>query len=268
MHELTQNDFDLLLNNKKIDKSLNKVASSEYNVKFGVPSSNKALDLLVNFRKYIFSTKYSRLKRIFLNAERLISNSEDDSQKLQKLVNTGNSITLGITLSLGILSIDLSSFFNFINIFELISIISLFGLDLPEEILELLRNLRVQKAIPKSLKRFISFPDTKNIQDLYAKYGFDSSSFTINSGNNLVLICAIFLLFIVQKVLIRYTINKYPKLLFIREHFEYNIFFKYWIQTSLELLLTTTYGFTLLNYKEGLSIFDFCLSLIVFVTLT
>ena len=267
-NELTLNDFNLIVSNKILKKNFAGVSSSKYKVNFLVPSSNKTGNLIVIFTKQIFSKNYSRLENMFLSAQLIKVKLEIESKEIKKFASTGNSITLGITLSLGLLSIDLSSFFNFLNIFELISIISLFDLNIPEEILELLRNLRVQKAVSSSLQNLFSFAETLNTNELYVKYGYDSNSFIINSGNSLILFFAIVFSFIIQKIFLGCALKKVPKLLLIKEYFEYNIFFKYWIQTSLELLLTTTYGFNFFDYKDNLSIIDFIMSLLVFVILT
>ena len=60
-------------------------------------------------------------------------------QEIKSFNQKGKSSTLGVTLSLSIVSFDFSNFFNFLNVVEFLSVISLYDIDLPEEIKELLR---------------------------------------------------------------------------------------------------------------------------------
>ena len=186
-------------------------------------------------------------------------------EKIKYFIQTGNTVTISITFTLSFFSFDSTNFFNFINIFELISIISLFDLDIPEDILELLRHARVQKSIPNAVSKMIKTSNTSKTQPKYVKYGFDSSLCLVNSGNALFILATISIAFLFQRLfLFRFAQNN-SKLKFIFTYFQYNIFFKYWLQTSLELLLTTSYGFNLIFEENSWPLADFILRIVIFV---
>ena len=186
-------------------------------------------------------------------------------QEIKSFNQKGTSSTLGVTLSLSIVSFDFSNFFNFLNVVELLSVISLYNIDLHEEIKELLRGLRVQKSLPNSVKYLIKPPNNQKLKENYVKYGYESGSILENSGNTFVILGSILILFIIQKLFINRLQRKYQKLLIVKEYFQYNIFFKLWLQTSFDFLITSTYGLSLMNFQQLFSIFDFCICLIIFV---
>ena len=186
--------------------------------------------------------------------------------KIKKYVTNGNFIAISITVSFGMASFDMSFFFSFINVVELISIIALFDLDVSNEMRELFVNLRVQKSVPNGLQRLVDAPKNYKIQSRFVEYGYDSSLFVVNSGNTFILLASILIAYIIQKLLFRNIYEKLTKLKPLHEYFHYNIFFKYWLQTSFELLLTSTYGFSLINKSQGFPVFDLFVSLLIFVS--
>ena len=76
------------------------------------------------------------------------------------------------------------------------------------------------------------------------------------------------ILVLVNKAFLRKYLLKFPKLSAIYQYFEYNILFKYWIQTSLELLITSTYGLTLSTNSRTWPIIDFSFCIFIFVSPT
>ena len=266
--DLSPKDFTLLINNETISKQINKKSSSNYQINFKVPSSSSSNQLLVNFSQTLISNTYSTLKLKPYSIKLYLNSSANLELKLQEIKNftvTGNSVTIGITLSLSLISFDFSNFFDFLNIAELISIISLFDLEVPEEILELIRNVRVQKSIPSGFKNLIRTPKSSKVQPKFFKYGFESTSLLVNSGNTLIILTSVFLTFVINKFLFSRFTQKFAKLSFIQEYFHYNIFFKYWLQTTFELMITTTYGFNFIDVRDKWSVLDFGLCLIIFV---
>ena len=232
-------------------------------------SSKSELNLFIIFTKDIKSTSNSVLvnKTYFFtlfdeNNEKL---NESKIKEVRKFILTGNSILIGLTLSVSFFSFDFSSFFNFLNVVELLSIIFLFELDIPLEIKELLINLRVQKAIPNGLENFIR--DKKNIKtdETLVEYGYEYSILILNSGNSLITLASTSLLVIAHRAFLSKIMVKFPKLSSIHQYLEYNILIKYWIQTSLELLITTTYGLTLFTNNKSCSSFDLSFCILIFV---
>ena len=209
----------------------------------------------------ILSFEMQRIKLFEVENENILKNIQDIKNFNQK----GTTAILGITLSLSILSFDFSNFFNFLNVVELLSVISLYDIDIPEDMKELLRGLRVQKSLPSSVKYFIKSKKNQNIKEKYVEYGYESASILENSGNTFIAFGTILILYVSQKLLLSNFYRKYPKLLLLKEYFQYNIFFKYWLQTSFDFLIISTYGLSCMNFKTQFSIFDFCICSIILV---
>ena len=270
LNELSQNDFSLLNDNHTLSKSISYNNSSIYTVRLLDSNLNSDPIITLVFSNQMISSKNSILQNKTYSF-RLYPTSSLSKQEplslIQNLTMIGNSITVGISFSLGILSLDLSNFFNFLNVIELLSILSLFKLRIPDQTTELLISLRVQKSMPNTIKNFIVPPSTNQIQADYIRYGYDSSSILINSGNNFVAFASISFAFLIQKVVLSRFIHKFQKLALIKEYFEYNIFLKYWIQTSFEFMVTCTYGISLVKLDNWFAIFDFsicCIALVIY----
>ena len=272
LEDLSTSDFILKQSNVTLSKKVLKLNQSSYKVLIKFPSSNSNLasksNLLVIFNQKIASVSYSTLIKTTYTLI-LFDNYENDMESklksIKKFTSRGNSILVGITISASFFTFDFSSFFNFLNVVELVSIIFLFELDIPLETKELLKNLRVQKSIPNGLENFVKDTKDRKIDETFAEYGYGYEVFILNSGNALITQASVTFLVLVHKTCLSRFIMKFPRLLSIHQYLEYNILLKTWIQTTLELLITTTYGIKLFTDNEPWYTFDFSLCIIIFV---
>ena len=267
LEDLSASDFVLKLSNLTLSKEVLKVNQSSYKVLIDFQSLKSKSKLFVMFNPKILSISYSTLKKETYSLS-LLDDENDLKSKLkniQKFTSRGNSILVGLTLSASFFSFDFSSFFNFLNIVELLSIIFLFELDIPAETKELLNNLRVQNSIPNGLGKFIKDLKNRKINKSYAEYGYGYEILILNSGNALITLASASLLVLAHKTCLNKIILKFPRLSSLHQYLQFNILIRSWIQTSLELLITTSYGITLFTNNETWSEFDFSFCIIIFV---
>ena len=199
--DLLASDFILTLSNVSLSKRIFKLNQSSYKVLINLPSSKSDSNLIIVFTHEIKSISYSILINkthsftLFVNNEMYLDSKIKD---MKKFTSTGNSIVVGLTLSISFFSFDFSSFFNFLNVVELLSFIFLFELEIPIEIKELLINLRVQKSVPNGLERFIKDNKNRKIEKIFAAYGYGYSIFILNSGNTLITLASVSFLVLVH----------------------------------------------------------------------
>ena len=267
LNDLISNDFLLKINDKTLKKEVAKISKQEYKVTFNKENHKDDSFICIVFLNEIISSNNFILdnKTFIAKLPKSYQNDYAILEETKNYANTGNTITVGVTLSFSLMSFDLSSFFDFLNIAELISAISLFGLNISDSYLELLINLRVQKNLPRALSKAINPPASHSAIKKYHRYGMDSQFILVNTENSLFFLGIIIILFIFQKILMKILEEKFPKLVHIKNYFEYNIFFKFWLQTSFEFMIATTYSFSLFDPDTKYSIYDLSISLVVLV---
>lgn len=222
----------------------------------------------ISFIKEITSIKNSLLSNQSQTIKLFSTNNkykEERIQKARQVAKQGSTTGATISLSLSILSMDFSSVFNFVSFSEIYSVISLYGLDLPEEILEFLRSVRVQNSIPNVFEKAIGIDDQLNRNPDFVKYGYKGNVFIVNSGVSILIFCGITFVFLIVKIISTLIAPRIQKFSIITEKFNINVFLNFWLQSSQEILITSSYGIAQRLFK-GLFIFEFFICLVIIVT--
>ena len=103
------------------------------------------------------------------------------------------------------------------------------------------------------------------IDSNFIKYGYKSISLIINSGVSTMILFITLFCFLSTKLLMISFSDKIPKLQILFDYFHYGVFIKFWIQTSLEFLVTSVFTLYHGYFKSFFYFLDYCCSGIVLV---
>ena len=268
---LSQSSLQAFYNQQSCDFTISLVSStrSTYLIICALPSSiPKSSSLLISFPSPLISTYNSLLATKNLSVSLFptsISTTEVKITEAKSFATKGTTVGASVSLCLSIASFDVSSLFSFVNFAEIFSVISLYGLDLPEEILEFLRSVRVQKSLPNIFESF----NIKNLKikldQRLVKYGYKSNSVFINSGPSMLIFFIIVVCFFIVKVLGRLLKSKVKKIEMVQEYFHYGVFLKFWLQTSLDFWITLVNALFHGFFKDWFFVFDYFSSVLILV---
>ena len=139
----------------------------------------------VEFIKSITSAQNSLLETKNLSIGLFPTQTASIAAKIKEakdFASKGTTVGTSISLCLSVASFDISSLFSFVNFAEIFSVISLYELDLDENIQEFLRSVRIQKSLPNIFEKYLTNSLDYILDQRFVKYGYKSNSMIINSG--------------------------------------------------------------------------------------
>lgn len=244
---------------------LNKVSESVYLIELEENKSSRVVK--IEFIDEIISEDSSIfIKKILQVRTFEITESKSNQVFYENLASNGMLFGLGVSLSIGFIQLDLSSFYNLMNFGEIYSLISLYGLDLHPDLLAYLINLRVKKELPSALVSFAKINLKSESEQIFKDYGFETSLFCVNSGMNLLILLALLIIFFLQKIILSGLAKKVKIISLIKNYFEYNAFLRFFIQSFLDLLISCSYSLKHITVSSLSGAYDLYLSLLFIVT--
>ena len=264
---LKKSDLNVSINEKEASYEIKKISNSAFKLKLDDSNIDGASYVNINISKI-----YSISSILFNESARALLFYTDNSQILLKVeesrtyAKTGSSVGLSISLFSGIMSLDITSVFNFMNFAEIFSVLALYGTTLPEDTSEFLISVRVQKLIPNFFAEVMGRNEQVQLDKFFSSYGFESNRMVVNSGINLMIFTILILCFIIEKAFYNNILRKIPKFDLVKNYLEYKIFIEFWLQTSCEFLITSSYSIFLCSWDTALDIIDFSFSCIMLVT--
>ena len=266
--ELNRTSINVILDSSSVDFLFYVISRSEYIIEPKLPEKiHEGTKIIINIIESIISVNNSILSNNELKSvlyPKDISNMRNLIGQAKALAQLGVYSGLSAAIGTGVTSFDPTSFFSFLSTAEMYYPISLFDLDLPEDLCTFLASLRVQSMIPNAFSYWISKDDGSKLPEKFIKLGFKSNLLLVNIGVNLG-IGIIFLILMIFIKIISYNFKMKPFVKKIKQMFEYGIFLKFWVQSYLEFLLGAIITIKYNNFANPLENFDFFLGIVVIV---
>ena len=272
-NDLAGTDIVLTLDNTIQLFSLSKVDSSTYTISINFTSNINQEDLLIiKFPVPLISNTNSLLLTdtisipLFANN---INNVVSQINQLKEYSQIGLAIGLSAALGTSAINLDFNSFFNFLNAAEIYSYVVLYQLDLDPTLTNLLNGLRVNSKIPNVFVYFVNPLQGVQIGGNLNGFGYTTNLLLLNSGINMTILAAalvvVIALYYLHGFKNKWLKDKSGKIL---SYFQYGFFLRLWIQSCLELLLSSFVGICYTNLENSTQIADFaicCSILVIFI---
>ena len=270
---LTKNDFILFINNASVSFKLEEEKErTDYLIKPDYRISRKKVFVSIEIvKKNIYSISMSLLTDYLFESivtidETILLEQKYKKQATKAKYQASVGCTSVIFLSLGIsLSIfDPSSFFNFLNIAEILYSFYLFNIEMNPVTREFLLGLRYHKSIPNLFNYILASSTKSKTSKKLKKFGYLTSSFLLNIGVHL---SSLFIL-IAAEIFVRILgISNYfrSKILNIQKELEFSAFIRFWIQTFYEMSVTIIVSLTDYRISNFYDFLDYGSSIIFLV---
>ena len=271
--DLTETNINLQLNTILQVFTISKIDNSTYTITINFTSNINQGDLLViefpvplisNINSLLLTDKLS----IHLFATD-INNLVSQINQLKTYSQIGLAIGLSAAFGSSAVILDFTPFFNFLNAAEIYSYVVLYQLDLDPILINFLSELRVNSKIPSIYNYFIDPLQGVQIGGNLNGFGYTTNLLLLNSGVNMTILvaalAAVVPLYYLHKFKNKWIKEKSGKLL---SYLQYGFFLRLWIQSCLELLLSSFVGIYYTNFANTTQIVDFsvcCCVLVIFI---
>ena len=201
---LLPNDLSIFIDQTKQTFNLSMTDDFSYLITINFVANVVEGDILtISLRTDLISKKNSILATSVLKG-RLFASSYNDLlaqiNAMKQYCQIGLAIGLSAALGTSAVSVDPTSFFNFLNSVQIYSYIVLYQLDLDPVLIELLSSLQPSSYIPSIFPYFMNQSEGVKMNEKLNSFGYPSNFFMINSGLNLTILSS----FIAFTVLIYY----------------------------------------------------------------
>ena len=249
---LNEKDVQINIESGKIEFKMKELTSlSEYEI---IPKLSRALantSIHINLNPSLTSSSFSILfptqytTSISYNSTKIENKKSSSSySQYRKISRAGTISAAAFTLGVSFIKFDSSSFFNFINLAELIYSVYLLNLELNPALREFLLGMRIHSSIPNIFKYFIH--EEKNLPVKYQKFGYKSQMLLINGG--ILFTILLFNILALSVAAIFYMVPLFK--LRLKNLIKWIIFesmIKFWLQSFFELGVV---GFVMFRYSD------------------
>lgn len=268
-YSLAKNDLDVKIDDKNCDYELAEYTKSKFSLRIDDTNISKESKIKIIFIGEILSEAYSLLKTELLQGDLHYSSQVKEAQQLVKetkaakaAAKTGSTAGASAVAGLGLLTMDPTSFFDFLNTAEMFYSVYFFNLEIHPILSEYLIGMRVQDLIPNFYGYLISPDLGVKMPKKFKKFGYDSNLILLNVGVQFTTLTVA--LFIIMMVSPLYCIKKVrPKLGKVTKIFKFGFFLRFWLQTSFETMIACTFGIIYSDFSGGAQKFDLILSFFI-----
>lgn len=268
-YSLKKEDLLVQVNENFCDFDLIEYSKFQYSLKIDENKIVKDSVLILNFVNELLSETNSllrseELKGVFYYDSELKRLSEE--ARAAKADSRFKSVAgVSAVAGLSLIMMDPSSFFDFLNTAEMLYSAYFFNLDLHPRLSGYLIGMRIQEILPNSFTYFISPNSGVSMPKKLKKFGYQSNLMILNLGVQLQTLSAT--VFAVTMILPLYCSKRLKsKLERIKKIFKFGFFLRFWLQTSLEIMISCTFGVIYCDFDGAIQKFDYILSFILLFT--
>lgn len=241
LYDLNNSQIEIYVDTVKKEFQITKIAQNVFYIN-SVAKYLKQSQISLYFLGKIYSSKYSLLKTSYLESQiqPLVQNTI-----VRAIVEIKNSIkyiyvsTIGLAIGTSVITFDPNCLFTFLNSAELIAFTSTFDLDMDDNLIDFLNNLKISSSLPSFFYKINA--ESVNIDNKkLIEYGYSSNILLDNSGFIisffLTLVFMNFFVFGLSKCL-----GGCGKIYILRllRYFKFEFYLRWWVQTLFELFLTS-----------------------------
>ena len=266
---LQATDFSLTINTIAQVYQLDFIDAQTYLITIQFQANpNEGDKALIVFLITIVSTDGTLLSTNSVSVNLFAVTSQYSQAELDQ-IHTYSTIgmAVGISMSLGssFMSMDMSTFFNFINGAEIFTYAVVYDIDLDTEEAVFLNGLRISPKIPSIFDKFLKAEDGIRLSTLYSNFGYPTSLFMLNQGNLISVI-----MFVIMTIplfhIIGHIKNKYLHICLSKlKSFRYSFVFRLWIQSCLDVTMSAFVGIINNNQANLTQIIDCIICYIIIV---
>lgn len=268
-NNLTKDDIKVTINHFPQAYKLVYTGYETYQLDILFANDTKLNDILyINFVKTITSTTNALLYTKTLEINLYTTDQLNENNIIQKVKQTateGIEIGLSFVFGASFITLDPTSFFNFLITAEIFSIIFLFNLALGKNLSAFLYSLKVQRYLPNAFGIIFDESLGKKLPEIYIEYGMSTNLILINSGVTLSILMGHAILY-GSLYLIKYFFPKLNKVVNrMLKYFAFNVPLRFWIQSYLEILLNSIIEVTYNDFSTWTLIVDFIVTILLIV---
>ena len=241
LYDLNNSQIEIYADKEKKEFEITKISQNVFYIN-SMAQYLKKSQISLYFLGKIYSVRYSLLQTSFLESQ---IEPQFQNTIVKAIVEIKNSIkyiyvsTIGLAIGTSVLNFDPNCLFTFLNSAELIAFTSTFDLDMDNNLVDFLNNLKISSSLPSFFYKISS--ESVNIDNKkLIGYGYSSNILLDNSGFIIsfffTLVLMNFLVFVLSKIL-RGCCKIY--ILRLLKYFKFEFYLRWWIQTLFELMLTS-----------------------------
>lgn len=270
---------------ERLDKNQIKIYVEDKSQEFIINTINKSIyEIVIQFTFDVaFDTKVCILLDPLLTSIKnsLISNNKVlgtlfaqskgvGTAKTTMINNFASKLSVAIasiTIGTSLVNFNPASLFNVMNAVEIFSFILIYNITIESQLKSFLFSLRFLSNIPNPMLYFVPESLGESIPDKYKQIDYKTSLFIINSGISIVFMIS-YLLFCLASLAFKYTIKSQLVSLYTKKvlsSLKYTFFLRFWIQTSLEFLMTSIISIRYTKTSNFFEILDISISCLIAV---
>ena len=271
LNNLTTNDLVITIAEIVQSFTIIFIDQSTFMININFTSDINSGDILdIQFITKLVSSENSILETHHLGISLFTGSYSDVVSTISKLKSYSQvGITVGLSAALGtsLLNFDPTSFFTFLNSAEIYTYILLYQVELDPVLIAFLNELQFTSKIPNVYSYLIDPNDGVQMTGQVSNFGDTTNLLFLNSGVNMSVLAFFITIILLICWLKRISANNLikSKLETIQGYFRYGAFSRLWIQSCLEILMSSTLGILTTQLANRTQIIDmvFCCVMLV-----
>ena len=269
---LTKSSIITTVDNEKLDFTIDKLSPNKYiiTVDFVSDITNSTI-LQIAFITDIISIDNSLLLNTSITTKLFINNTALQNKHIaaqaataKSTAQSGTTAGFSVAVIFSLLSFNPTSFFNFINTAEMLSVVLLFNANLYPVLSNFLLGTKAPAIIPNAFSYFIDENQGVTLSQPAINYGNPTNLLLLNDGNQIIIFIA-FLLILFILLLMTFKPQFKTKLQRPIKYFKYGFFLRFLIQNYLSSLISTLQGIRFSHLDNSIQIIDYCFCIIFLV---